>query len=158
MNTNEIYQKITENIILQLNSFNKGEVNAKVMNENLILNLSSMCKFLKGKETLNNSNLDVYVPMSRLEYAVNSKIRGSTNDESKLNADGEEEAGKILNRAGTLDFENESFFGPENSKLNMDESLRDITMFSHKKNNSAVLGNNVNGDMFSNFGELLDQS
>ena len=55
MQSNEIYQKITENIIQQFQIFKKGEINNQIFNENLILNLSSMCKFLKDKETLNNS-------------------------------------------------------------------------------------------------------
>jgi len=75
MNSNEIYKKITENIIHQFQTYKKNDINARVLNENLVLNLSSLCKFINGKENLNVSSLDVYLPSTRLEYAINSKIR-----------------------------------------------------------------------------------
>ena len=157
MNSNEIYQKISENIIYQLNSFKKGELKAKEMNENLILNLSSMCKFLKDKETMNNTTFDVFVPVSRLEYAVNSKIRGSTGDESKI----EEKKENMFHRNGTLDLETESFFGAgEQNNFNLkqntfidEESIMSQSLFSRKKDS---IGNNQ--ELISNFGDILDQS
>ena len=124
MNTNEIYIKLSENIIHQLKSFKKREINPRTLNENLILNLSSMCKFLKGKETLSNPNLDVYLPMSRFVNKLNDKIRGkdltvedsknenlqrkSTENEFK-NKENDENI--FFNKHSIVDFDNTSHFG-----------------------------------------------
>ncbi len=143
MNTNEIYIKISENIVHQLKTFKKREINLKTLNENLILNLSSMCKFLKGKETLRNPNLDVYLPTSKFENALNDKIRGKifTVEEiknDKLNRKNSEVEFKykenddniLFNKNSILDFDNTSHFGSniENfneGRLDMDQSIKD---------------------------------
>lgn len=124
MNTNEIYIKISENIIHQLKSFKKREINPRTLNENLILNLSSICKFLKEKETLNNPNLDVYLPMSRFENKLNDNLRGkdltiedpkneklhrkNTENEFKYK---ENDESIFFNKHSMVDFDNTSHFG-----------------------------------------------
>ena len=41
-----------------------------------------MCKFLSGKDNINSSCLDIYVPMSRFEYCVCNKIRGKGEEDN----------------------------------------------------------------------------
>jgi hypothetical protein len=171
MNTNEIYQKISENIIHQLRTFKKREINPKILNENLILNLSSMCKFLKGKETVNNSTMDVYLPASRFEFAVNNKIRGSnfTVEESKnenLNSRnsliGDEIKNKqkeetiLFNKNSILDFDVTSQFGvnAENfngEQLDMNQSIMSKSFLN--KDHSSMRDNDMS---FAT--DLLDKS
>jgi hypothetical protein len=72
--SNELYMKFSQALIDQLNSLKKDDVIACEANENLLLNISSLNKFLIDK---NRSCLDNYIPASRIEYVLNTKLRGS---------------------------------------------------------------------------------
>ena len=132
MNTSDIYQKISQNIIQQFQSIKKGDINAKTLNENLILNLSSMCKFLSGKDNINSSCLDVYVPMSRFEYSVSNKIRGKGEEDNfnmsvLIGMEDKERARKLENTNNydeiNLIGEKGFYFGNDNYNYNDNESL-----------------------------------
>jgi hypothetical protein len=150
MNTNEIYQKITENIIEQFKAFKSGQIKPRMLNENLILNLSSMCKFLKGKESMNNSVLDLYVPTTRLEHAVNSKLKSSTRDQTLI--EGDQNINPIRKPGENLYFDRNSFFGESSFVGNQDD-------FLNSKNDKILERQSLmSKDNFSQLGDLLDRT
>jgi hypothetical protein len=73
ISSNDIYIKLSENMINTLNRFKKNEIKENILNENLLLNTSSMCKFLDGKEYVED-NLDVVIA-SKLQQGIDSKIK-----------------------------------------------------------------------------------
>lgn len=183
MHSNEIYQKISENIIYNLQTFKKGEVNNKLLNENLILNLSSMCKFLSGKETLNNSNLDVVVPVSRLELAISNKIRsmnpegeGEEDDGFNMNNDSLDEDfipdsqtretrdnncnSEVKNKHKDSIVEASSFYRDLNiiDNNNYRESIRSGSVFSKSMRFDGLNNNNNNNNVFDDNFSVINKS
>jgi hypothetical protein len=154
MNTNEIYQKITENIIDQFKAFKSGQIKPRLLNENLILNLSSMCKFLKGKESMNNSSLDLYLPTTRLEHAVNSKLKGSTRDQSIINGEliFNPNENNIKKPVENVNFDANSFYAESSFVGNHDD-------FLNSKNEKILARHSVmSKDNFSQYGDILDRT
>jgi hypothetical protein len=110
-----------------------------------------MCKFLKGKETINNSILDDVIPVSKLQTAIDSKIKNSKdtnnyeeyfNEELKENEEIKRRETKAAqNRKESL---GESIYDPDD-KFQFEESIRTKSIFSK----------NFNRDTF---GELIDKS
>ena len=47
MESKQIYTKITYNIEKRIGQYKDGKITANTLNENLLLNLSSLCRFLK---------------------------------------------------------------------------------------------------------------
>ena len=78
-----IYTKITYNIEKRISQFREGKITSTALNEQLLINLSSLCRFLKnrekekqnsGKQELNETILDVFVPFSRLSSILQKKL------------------------------------------------------------------------------------
>ena len=116
MESKQIYTKITYNIEKRIGQYKDGKITANTLNENLLLNLSSLCRFLKNREKekqkepnadMNETILDVFVPFSRLSATLQKKI------ESMITIDESQEFEKDLN----LD---ECEFGPvlEDNEIN----------------------------------------
>lgn len=155
MNSNEIYQKISDNLINSLKNFKKGDINSTVLNETLILNLSSMCKFLDGKADMNNSVMNVLVPMTKFDDKLNETIKkSSTKLETYREADmllnssrfesGEKERFSCINnfRKSIDTFTNEKGFNNtfirDMSRINnFGESMIEGTLF-----NESIIGDN----------------
>jgi hypothetical protein len=144
----EIYTKITENLIRQFQTFKNNEINSKTLNENLVLNLSSLCKFLKGKENVTSASLDVFVPVSRLEYEVSNKIRNAGDD-------------SVLYKGNNINKENHN---DETLQLNNDDDNydndNDDEEIKLKKRNTLELNNlsildNNNNNNESYFGDSI---
>ncbi len=173
MKPNEIYQKMSQNILSQFNSFKNGESNSKTMNENLIVDLSSICKFIKGKDTMNNTNLDVFLPVTKLEQAVNSRVRNgdgisrinnmgsiSNLNNNDISAIGNGNGNFNLNTTMTMNMS----LGGISLGLGLNNSIDNGNPFMSFNNDESLLPND---DMFnnqnkketeSNFADILDQS
>lgn len=149
MNTNEIYKKINENLISSLKTFKKGEMNSAMLNENVILNLSSMCKFLDGKDKFNSSVMDVLVPMTKFDTSVSQTIKkystnmaqSDDNEDFPFNTTGNDDdnifssANKLRNSEGNNDIARKSkltntFIRDMNGNNNFRESMLEGTLFS----------------------------
>lgn len=83
MESKTIYTKITYNIEKRIGQYREGKITSNTLNEQLIINLSSLCRFLKnrekekeksGKQDLNETILDVFVPFSRLSSILQKKL------------------------------------------------------------------------------------
>lgn len=108
MESKTIYTKITYNIEKRISQFREGKITSTALNEQLLINLSSLCRFLKnrekekqnsGKQELNETILDVFVPFSRLSSILQKKL------ETLIAIDETQEYEKDLNL-------NECEFGP----------------------------------------------
>lgn len=84
-NHRQIYRKLTNNIQLQITKFQEKKISQDQLNQRLLLNLSSLCFFLKNRENckknesnkteiLNDTILDVFVPYSKLSSILRKKI------------------------------------------------------------------------------------
>lgn len=142
MNSNEIFGKISENIITQLHSFKNNEISIKSINDSLILNISSLNKFMKDK----NQSFDDFLP-AKFKMSIESQLKSNPDikkekdEENYINKSTDEENGKEKdnncnikdNRTLNFDFnEGESVFNP-----NMDDE------FDYKKDESIA------GSLFS---------
>lgn len=86
MDNHQIYRKLTYNIQTQITKFKEKKISEDQFNQRLILNLSSLCFFLKDREKrkknqsnnkteiLNQTILDVFVPYSKLTSILKNKI------------------------------------------------------------------------------------
>jgi hypothetical protein len=168
MNGNEIHRKMTDNIILQFTSFKKGEINSKMMNENLILNLSSLFKFLKGKENTNSSYLDIFLPVSKLEYSVNKKIRGSLNDSKMILNDITFDNNMVNYQSEKAVFNDQDqyFYEPRDSLFNSKMDAMSMNFFndapsmkdSNLSKSTIKLNFKEEKDTASTFNNILNQS
>ena len=78
-----IYTKLTYNIQSQITKFNENKISKDSLNQRLLVDLSSLCFFLKSRENkketvpkkeLNETILDVYVPYSKLSHILKQKL------------------------------------------------------------------------------------
>lgn len=83
MDSKSIYTKLTYNIQSQITKFNEKKLSKDTLNQRLLVDLSSLCFFLKNREKqkevepkkeLNETILDVYVPYSKLSYILKQKL------------------------------------------------------------------------------------
>jgi hypothetical protein len=160
MNTNEIFQKISENIIVTLQSYKKKESSLKSLNENLLLNVSSMSKFLSNKQNLNHSTLDVVIPISRFQQNIENKIKAQDQDLGLCKGISgiEESFFKDIREVENNDFglnPNESIFSQtavpsdnlnqgNNNQLTFDDNVSYLnkteisTIYNYKENESVI--------------------
>jgi hypothetical protein len=135
MNTltaNDIYLKLTNNIINTLNKFKSNEIKENVLNENLLLNASSMCKFLDGKEYIQD-NLDVVLP-SKLQQNIESKVKIQENDMLQRQESFNDEA-SFLKDMKNVDNHNMS--------IDMNESLFSTSIMMTDNNTSKFLEESI---------------
>lgn len=85
MDSKNIYTKLTYNIERKISQFQTGKIVANQLNEQLLLNVTSLCRFLKNREEIkksfpnqdcNETILDVFVPFSRLSSTLQKKFEG----------------------------------------------------------------------------------
>ena len=83
MDNKTIYTKLTCNIQSQITKFNENKISKDALNQRLLVDLSSLCFFLKEREKqketepkkgLNETILDVYVPYSKLSHILKQKL------------------------------------------------------------------------------------
>ena len=83
MDNQTIYTKLTYNIQSQITKFNENKLSKETLNQKLLVDLSSLCFFLKNREKkkesqptkeLNETILDVYVPYSKLSKILKQKL------------------------------------------------------------------------------------
>ena len=109
-----IYQRLTENIQNKISNFKEGKSTKNHLNEQLIINICSLCRFLQKRKqekqkqidkiknekdnlkinNLNNDNLnetilDVFVPYSRLNKTLQMKLDSLNVVDEEENEDGE---------------------------------------------------------------------
>ena len=81
MDSKSIYTKLTYNIEKNISRFKEGKLNSATLEEQLIINISSLCNFLNKREqekqasdNMNETILDVFVPFSRLSATLQKKL------------------------------------------------------------------------------------
>ena len=81
MDSKSIYTKLTYNIEKNISRFKEGKLNSSTLEEQLIINISSLCNFLNKREqekqstdNMNETILDVFVPFSRLSTTLQKKL------------------------------------------------------------------------------------
>lgn len=86
MNSSDIYLKITKNILESINSFEKQEFDKSEFNNNLLLNLSFLTKFVAGKNVQENPNFNLFISRknSFLNNQVNQNIMKENYNEEKF--------------------------------------------------------------------------
>jgi hypothetical protein len=166
MNSNEIFQKISENIIAGLNGYKKKEVSERTLNENLLLNVSSMCKFLQGRGNVNQSTFDVVIPMSRFSQGIENKIKSidqetcfkqTTNDQTMVE---DSFFGGLKEAEDNFGFNpNESMFSQsliqtDNNPMAFDDNMSylgrsEISTIYNYKDNESVIDQSFNNFMFN---------
>lgn len=162
---NEIYLKITDNIIIQFKSFKNGESDSKTFNSNLMLQLSSIFKFKANGENNKNSQYtntfstinkeeDVYVPLTRLEKSVQLKLKESNvyiDDISEKEI--ENEKLKLVKEKILIE-EKEKILMKDNQTLDLESEFNDINLTVNYANlNDITEFNPINQDNDLNFCE-----
>jgi hypothetical protein len=84
MDSKSIYTKLTYNIEKNISRFKEGKLTSSKLEEQLIINISSLCNFLNkreqekqqcsDKDNMNETILDVFVPFSRLSTTLQKKL------------------------------------------------------------------------------------
>jgi hypothetical protein len=133
MNSNEIFAKMSENIINTLNRFKKGDIDTSFMNEKITLDLSSVCKFIKDKRNLNNSNLEIVIPVTRFEQNLCETL-----SEEKFNQI-ENNNVKIIGKQKDID----------DYQIKYNESKEENTFLKDIKKNEDFSNSLVSGSLFS---------
>lgn len=138
MNSNEIFGKMNKNIINILNNFKRGDIDSNYMNERIIFNLSSVCKFIKDKNLLNNKNSEMVIPSTRFHQNLNETITAESQNQYL-----ESTPKTINNNRNIISFEPSDKDNKEdnNNKINKEDNsfLRDINK-NDNFNNSIVEG------------------
>ncbi len=175
---NEIYLKITDNIIDQFKSFKKGESDSKRLNSNFLLQLSSLFKYkANGKNSENTKQKfegntgDVYIPLTRLEKSMQMKFKekeSNLEEENYFEVEMDHGKNKFAEESKkyqkypdqTLDLDSEfkdvnesHYITGKNQKdpleFNPCESFRTISVFSNNENNNYL---------DNNFENILDKT
>ena len=86
MNNNKIYRKLTIKIQNKIAKFKEGRSTKSRLNEQLVLNISSLCRFLRKKEEQkikekkkerNVKNEKYTYSWTKKNYRTNTKTRGN---------------------------------------------------------------------------------
>ena len=124
MDNQTIYTKLTYNIQSQITKFNENKLSKETLNQKLLVDLSSLCFFLKNREKkkesqptkeLNETILDVYVPYSKLSKILKQKLEN-------INPIEEED---ILDKIDELDID---LLEQNSSKHNIHNDLENLIM------------------------------
>lgn len=90
MDSKSIYTKLTYNIEKCISKFKQGKLNASSLEEQLLINISSLCNLLQKREkekqntdNINETILDVFVPFSRLSSTLQKKLESYNINEPK---------------------------------------------------------------------------
>ena len=165
-----IYRRITENIQNKIGNFKDGKLTKEKLNDQLTLNIVSLCKFIqkneeekKQKELLEQENdddgenekdleeevndtiLDVFVPYSRLTRTLQLKLESiniPTIDEN-------EEFEKDL-------LENDFLINDHDNEENEEKKKKDLTNLIDEEDDDNILNDNFQGN--NNNLNFLDES
>ena len=165
-----IYRRITENIQNKIGNFKDGKLTKEKLNDQLTLNIVSLCKFIqkneeekKQKELLEQENdddgenekdleeevndtiLDVFVPYSRLTRTLQLKLESiniPTIDEN-------EEFEKDL-------LENDFLMNEHDNEENEEKKKKDLTNLIDEEDDDNIINDNFQGN--NNHLNFLDES
>ena len=157
--SNEIHKKISESICNYLQRFKKKEISELTLNENLVLNVSSMCKFLQGKEK-SNKEFDLVIPLTKLQEGIDSKLKPKENENIQNNIIPSLEENSFLRDINNVVSNNLSLDQDESllSRSLMLETNNDFFEESLYSNNKTEISTIYNKPSVINESSILDNS